>query len=115
MFVPCSVQINRLPRFFRSFSNWKKFDRSRNVIFPVCRVNEYTGGYAREGEDRSVEQTVRHVGRNGVKFIRPMIFHRFGVLTIKYALKRERGLVSIVGKKKRKINVRVVGHWSKTR
>lgn len=33
-----------------------------------------------------------------------MIFHRFGVLTIKYALKRERerGLVSIVGKKKEK-------------
>lgn len=35
-----------------------------------------------------------------------MIFHRFGVLTIKYALKRERererGLVSIVGKKKKK-------------
>lgn len=32
-----------------------------------------------------------------------MIFHRFGVLTIKYALKRERerGLVSIVGKKKK--------------
>lgn len=56
MFVPCSVQINRLPRFFRSFSNWKKFDRSRNVIFPVCRVNEYTGGYAREEEDRSVER-----------------------------------------------------------
>lgn len=47
-----------------------------------------------------------------------MIFHRFGVLTIKYALKRERERERTSfdrRKKKRKIDVRVVGHWSKTR